>query len=100
MSVSSSSRTAACQTVESHQGHGERDSGVRRVQLGSDQRGVQRERNVGGHASEVDASDGVGEDESAALEDLEQRLQSVLGEVAMAGVGRQRREGGEDVVLK
>lgn len=46
-----------------------------------------------------DAAHGVGEDESAALENLEQRLQAVLGEVAVAGAGGQGREGGQDVVL-
>ncbi|WP_248580844.1 hypothetical protein [Nocardioides sp. InS609-2] len=56
--------------VESDQGHGEGDGRVRRVQLGANQCGVQRERDVGRHASEVDASHGVGEDEAPALEDL------------------------------
>lgn len=61
--------------------------------------GSSRQRKVRRHAGQVDALHRVGEDESAALEDLEQRLQAVLREVALAGASGQGREGSQDVVL-
>jgi len=64
----------AGQGVEGDQGNGDRDRGVRRVELSPDHGGVERQRDVGGDRGGVESLRGVGEDEPAALEDLEQGL--------------------------
>ena len=87
--------------MERHQGDGEGDDGVWRVQLIADDSAVECQGQVGRDRGGLHAAGGVGEEELAAFEDLEQRLEAVLGVVAagaLLGQGRGDVGGGDAAV--